>query len=89
MKNNFIYRVCMLSHFSHVRVFATPWTVAHQTPPSMDFPGKNIGVGCHALLQGNLPNSGIEPMSLESPVLTGGFFSSSITWEVPISRSEG
>ena len=22
---------CMLSHFSHVQLFATPWTVAHQT----------------------------------------------------------
>ena len=26
-----------------------------------DFPGKNTGVGFQALLQGNLPNSGIEP----------------------------
>ena len=32
------------------------------------FPGKNIGVGCHALLQGNLPNPGIQPRSTtESP----------------------
>ena len=22
---------------SHVRLFATPWTVAHQAPPSMEF----------------------------------------------------
>ena len=29
-------------------------------------PGKNIGVGSHALLQGNLPNPGIEP---GSPIL--------------------
>ena len=36
-----------------------------------DFPGKNTGVGCHCLLQGNLPNPGIEPMS---PALTGEFF---------------
>ena len=28
-----------------------------------DSPGKNIGVGCHALLQENLPNPGIEPRS--------------------------
>ena len=28
-----------------------------------DSPGKNTGVGCHALLQGNLPNPGIEPRS--------------------------
>ena len=27
----------MLSRFSRVRLFATPWTVAHQTPLSMGF----------------------------------------------------
>ena len=31
------------------------------------FPGKNAGVGCHFLLQGDLPEPGIEPMS---PALT-------------------
>ena len=41
----------MLSHFSHVWFFATLWTIAHQVPPSWDFPSKNTGVGCHALLQ--------------------------------------
>ena len=25
----------MLSHLSHVQLFVTLWTVAHQTPPSM------------------------------------------------------
>ena len=39
-----------------------------------DSPGKNTGVGCHALLQGTLPDSGIEPMSLVSPALAGKFF---------------
>ena len=28
---------CMLSHFSHVRLFATLWTVACQAPLSMEF----------------------------------------------------
>ena len=28
-------RVWMLSHFSHVQLFATPWTVARQAPQSM------------------------------------------------------
>ena len=36
---------------SRVQLFATPWTVAHQAPLSMNFPGKNTGVGCHFLLQ--------------------------------------
>ena len=38
--------------FSRVRLFATPWAVAHQAPWSMGFPGMNTGVGCHFLLQG-------------------------------------
>ena len=32
---NFDIVVCVLSHFSHVRLFATLWTVAHQAPLSM------------------------------------------------------
>ena len=27
-----------------VWLFATPWTAAHQAPPSMDFPGRSTGV---------------------------------------------
>ena len=34
---------------------ASPWTIAHQTPLSMEFPGKNTGMGCHFLLQGIFP----------------------------------
>ena len=40
-------------------------------------PGRNTGVGCHALLQGNLPNPGIEPTSLMSPILAHGIFTTS------------
>ena len=36
-----------------------------------DFSGKNTGVGCH--VPGDLPNLGIEPVSLTSPALAGGF----------------
>ena len=35
---------------SHVRLLATPWTVAYQAPLSWDFPGKSTGVGCQCLL---------------------------------------
>ena len=35
---------------SAVWLLATPWTAAYQAPPSMDFPGKSTGVGCHCLL---------------------------------------
>ena len=31
--------------------FVTLWTLAHEAPLSMGFPGKSTGVGCHSLLQ--------------------------------------
>ena len=43
---------------SCVRLFATPWTVAIQAPPSWYFPGMNTGVGCYFLLQGIFPSQG-------------------------------
>ena len=30
----------LLNHFSHVRLCATPWTIAHQAPLSMGFPSQ-------------------------------------------------
>ena len=66
----------MLSCFSHVWHFVRllcPW----------DFSGKTTRVGCHALLQGNVPDSEIEPVSLMSPTLAGKFLTTSATWESP------
>ena len=45
--------------------------------------GKNIGVGCHALLQGIFPFQGLNS-SCMSPALAGGFFTTSAAWEAPI-----
>ena len=56
-----IYVWCVLSWFSCIRLFTTPWTLTHQAPLSMDFPGKNIGVGCPFLLQGIFPTQGWNP----------------------------
>ena len=46
---------------SHVQLFGTPWTVAHQAPPLWDSAGKNTGVGCHFLLQGIFPTQRSNP----------------------------
>ena len=46
---------------SRVQLFATPWTVAYQAPPSMGFPGKGSGVGCHFLLQRIFLTQGSDP----------------------------
>ena len=40
------------------------WTVAHQAPLSMGSPGKNTGVGSHALLQGIFLTQGLNPCLL-------------------------
>ena len=50
--------VCVVSHFSHVQLCATLWTVA-LCP--WDSPGKSTGLGCHALLHGIFPTQGSNP----------------------------
>ena len=35
---------------SHAGLLVTPWTAAHQAPPSMDSPGKSAGVGARMLI---------------------------------------
>ena len=52
---------CVPRHFSRVRLFVTPWTVARQTPCPWDSPGNNTGMGCPALLQGIFPTQGSNP----------------------------
>ena len=44
-------KLLLLSHFSCVRLCATPETAAHQAPRPWDSAGKTTGVGCHFLLQ--------------------------------------
>ena len=52
----------MLSHFSHPILFDS---MDYRLPAMIlcpwDSPGKNIGVGCHALLQGIFPTQGSNP----------------------------
>ena len=71
----------MLSQFSHVQFFATLWTVACQAPQSMGFPRQEYWNGLPFPSPGDLPDPEIEPMSLMSPALAGGFFTTSATWE--------
>ena len=50
--------ISLVKLLSRVRLFAIPWTVAYQAPPSWDFSGNSTGVGCHFLLQGIFPPQG-------------------------------
>ena len=69
--------VCLLSRFSRVQLFVTPWTVAHQAPLSMGFFRQEYCSGLPCTPPGDPPNPGMEPRSLMSPALAGGFFTTS------------
>ena len=66
---------------SRVRLFATPWTVAYQAPPSVEFSRQEYWSGLPFPPTGGLPDPGIEPTSLVSPISAGAFFTTSATWE--------
>ena len=67
----------MLSHFSHVQLFAAPWVVARQAPLSMGLPRQEYGSGQPFPSPGALPEPGIQPAPLLSPARADGFFTTS------------
>ena len=54
---------CEVKSLSRVRLFATPWAVAHQTPLFMGFSRQEYWSGLPLPSPGDLPNPGIEPRS--------------------------
>ena len=74
-------RVCVKSLQSCLTLCDPMDCTAPATPPRLlcpwDSPGKNTGVGCHALLQGIF-------LSQASPALARAFFTTSTTWEAPV-----
>ena len=72
---------CACCCFSLAWLCATLWTVACQAPLSMGFSRQEYwsGLPCPPLV--NLPDPGIEPMSLTTPAMAVRFFTTSTTWE--------
>ena len=70
--------MCVLSH-SVMSDSLTLWTGAPQAPWSMGFPRQEYCSGLPFPTPGDLPDPGIEPLSLTSPTLEGGFFTTSAT----------
>ena len=65
----------MLSCFSCVGFLATPWTLVHQASLFMGFSRQEYWSGLPCPPPGDLPDPGIEPVSLlTSPALAGEFF---------------
>ena len=67
-----LFSVSVLSQLSHVRPFATPWTVAQQAPLFMGFSRQEYWSGLPFLSPGDLPYPGIEVRSptLQADALT-------------------
>ena len=71
--------------FSGVRLFVTLWTAVRQAPLSMGFSRQVYWSGVPFPPPGDLPDPGMEPVSLMSPALESGFFTTSTTWEAWVS----
>ena len=57
------YKKVKVKLLSRVRLFGTPWTVAHQAPPSMGFSRQEYWSGLPFPSPGGLAHPGIEPGS--------------------------
>ena len=64
--------------FRHIQIFVTLQPVAHQALLSTGFSRQEYWSGLPGSPAGDLPDPGIEPMSLRSPALAGRFFTTSI-----------
>ena len=65
--------VCVLSHFNHVWLFVILWTL-HQAPLSTGFSRQEYWRGLPFPYLEDLPDPGINPVSLTSLAFAGEFF---------------
>jgi len=59
----------------------TQWTAVHQVPLTMEYSRQEYWSEVPLPTPGDLPDPGIEPMSLTSSALAGRFFTNCTTWE--------
>ena len=60
---------CLLVRFSHVQLYVTPWTVAHQAPLPMELYKQEYWSRLPFPTSGGLPNPGIKPESPVAPAM--------------------
>ena len=65
-----------------------PWTVAGQAPLSMGFSRQEYWIGLPFPTPGDLPDPGIEPISLKSLELTGRSFTTEPPGKPDITKKE-
>ena len=88
----FWFRRIMCMHAKLLQSFLTLCYPMDCSPPGFSVlgilyqwnsPGKNTGVDCHALLQGNFSTQKLNLRLLCLTALAGGFFTYWVTWEAP------
>ena len=90
---------CVLGHLAHGRLLVSPRAEPSRPLCPWDFPGRDTGVGCRALLRGIFPCRDRTCVSYVSRLGTGGFFTPSATWlalqglgkgvtEAPVTKSK-
>ena len=78
---------CVPNLFSCVRLFVILWTVACQVPLSTGCSRQEYWSGLPCPPPGDLPDPGLEPISLISPALAGGF-TARTTWEAQMKMTK-
>ena len=75
---------CMHAKLLQSCLSVAPWTAACQAPLSMGFSSQKYWSGLPGSPPGDPPDPGIEPMSLTSPALADGVFTTSAMWKAPV-----
>ena len=73
----YLQYLCVFSH-SVLSDSVTPRTVAHQAPLSIEFSRQEYWSWLPLPTLGDLPDPGIEPVSLASPAFAAGFFTTAL-----------
>ena len=63
LTSSLLLLLLLLNHFSHVWLFVTQWTVAHQAPLSMGFSRQEYWSGLPCRPPGDFPNPRMQPRS--------------------------
>ena len=79
--------LCCAKSLQMCLTLCSPMDLTCQAPLSRGFSRQEYW-SCYTLLQGNLPNPGIEPPPLLYPALAVRFFITSTTWEALFSYEE-
>ena len=84
------FSTCSISYWEAYSIYCDFWSAFFwfvcgcQSPRSMRFYRQESWSGLPFPPPGDLSDPGIEPASLVSPALTGWFFATGGTWEVPL-----